>query len=100
MHEKLLLYRVQGRPIMSLFLELILAGNGAFLSDRSLNKIAILSKQHYFKIVVDEIMTGGRTGSLLLLTTKSINFISCVSHVTLGKWCQCGIILVSSKKIL
>ena len=98
MHEKLLLYRVQGRPIMSLFLELILAGNGAHLSDRALAKIAILSKQHDFKIVVDEIMTGGRTGSLLLLTTKSKDFISCVSHVTLGKWCQCGIILVSTEQ--
>jgi hypothetical protein len=98
MHEKLLLYRVQGRPIMTLFLELMLAGNGATLSDRALRKISLLSQQHDFKIVVDEIMTGGRTGTLLLLTTKASEFISRVSHVTLGKWCQCGIILVSSEQ--
>ena len=53
----------------------MLAGNGAILSDRCLLKIATLSKQHKFKIIVDEIMTGGRTGSLFLLQTKSIDFI-------------------------
>lgn len=80
---------------MSLFFELMLAGNGAILSDRSLSKIAILSRKHNFTIIVDEIMTGGRTGTLLLLETKAIDFIQCVSHVTLGKWCRCGIVLVS-----
>ena len=98
LHEKLLLYRVMGRPIMALFLELMLAGNGASLSDRALSKIAILSRKHDFKIIVDEIMTGGRTGTILLLTTKPIEFVNCVSHVTLGKWCKCGIILVSTEQ--
>jgi hypothetical protein len=100
LHEKLLLYRIieRGKPIMTLFLELVLAGNGASLSDRSLSKIATLSKRHDFKIIVDEIMTGGRTGTILLLQTKSDDFIKRVSHVTLGKWCQCGIILVSSER--
>ena len=70
LHEKLLLYRVQGRPVLSLFFELILAGNGALLSDRTLAKIAMLSKLHDFKIVLDEIITGGHTASLLLLQTK------------------------------
>lgn len=98
MHEKLLYYISQGKPVLSLFFELILAGNGATLSDRALNKIAFLSKQHNFKIVIDEIMTGGRTGQLLYLKTKPVEFVSCVSHVTLGKWCQCGIILISSEQ--
>ena len=95
LHEKLLLYKAQGQSIISLFFELMLAGNGAVLSDRSLSKIAILSRKHNFTIIVDEIMTGGRTGSLLLLETKAKDFIQCVSHVTLGKWCLCGIVLVS-----
>lgn len=55
---------------MSLFFELMLAGNGAVLSDRALNKIAILSRKHKFTIIIDEIMTGGRTGTLLLLQKK------------------------------
>jgi hypothetical protein len=98
LHEKLLLYRIERQPITSLFLELVLAGNGASLSDRTLSKIATLSKRHDFKIIVDEIMTGGRTGTMLLLQTKPDDFIKRVSHVTLGKWCQCGIILVSSEQ--
>lgn len=95
LHEKLILYRAQGQSIMSLFFELMLAGNGAVLSDRALNIIAILSRKHKFTIIIDEIMTGGRTGTLLLLQQKEKNFIECVSHVTLGKWCDCGIVLVS-----
>lgn len=98
MHEKLLLYKVQGKRTKTLFLELMLAGSGATLSDRALRIITSLSIKHDFKIVVDEIMTGGRTGSLLLLLTKADAFINRVSHVTLGKWCQCGIILVSSEQ--
>jgi hypothetical protein len=35
---------------------------------------------------------------MLLLQTKPDDFIKRVSHVTLGKWCQCGIILVSSEQ--
>jgi hypothetical protein len=98
LHEKLLLYKIQGQAIKSLFFELMLAGNGAVLSDRTLSIIAILSKKHNFTIIVDEIMTAGRTGTMLLLQTKSVPFIKCVSHVTLGKWCQCGIVLVSTEQ--
>jgi hypothetical protein len=84
-----------GKPIKAIFLELVLAGNGASLSDRALEKIALLSHKHDFSIIVDEIMTGGRTGTMLHLLTKPKEFIQCVSHVTFGKWPQCGMILVS-----
>ena len=95
LHEKLLFYRIMGKPIKAIFLELVLAGNGASLSDHALHKIALLSMKHNFTIIVDEIMTGGRTGTMLLLLTKPAEFIKCVSHVTLGKWPQAGLILVS-----
>ena len=41
-------------------MELILAGNGASLSNRFLIKLAKLAELHDFNIIVDEIMTGGR----------------------------------------
>ena len=80
------------------FLELMLAGNGAMLSDRALLKIAKLSNQHQFTVIVDEIMTFGRTGALIMLQTKPEAFIKCVSHVTLGKWLHVGMILISKAR--
>ena len=97
LHKKLLFYRIMGKHIKAVFLELVLAGNGASLSDRALEMIAVLAKKHDFTIIVDEIMTGGRTGSMLHLLTKPTNFIKCVSHVTLGKWPKCGLILVTKE---
>ena len=41
-------------------MELILAGNGASLSNRFLIKLAKLAGLHDFNIIVDEIMTGGQ----------------------------------------
>lgn len=98
LQEKLLLYRIQMRAVRCIFLELMLAGNGAMLSDRALSKIAKLSVLHQFTVIVDEIMTGGRTGSLLMLQTKPDAFIKCVSHVTLGKWLNVGMILISKAR--
>jgi hypothetical protein len=95
LHEKLLFYRIMGKPIKAIILELILAGNGASLSNRALSKLALLSVKHDFSFIVDEIMTGGRTGTMLLLLEKPPEFIQCVTHVTLGKWPQAGLILVS-----
>ena len=43
-------------------------------------------------------MTGGRTGSLLMLQTKPDAFLKCVSHVTLGKWINVGMILISKAR--
>jgi hypothetical protein len=40
-------------------------------------------------------MTGARTGTMLLLEKKPLEFIKCVTHVTLGKWIKVGMVLTS-----
>lgn len=95
LHNRCILAKLKGLPIRCLLLELILASNGASLSDRSLVAIGKLAEIHNMFIVVDEIMTGGRTGTMLLLQTKPPEFKTCVSHVTLGKWIKVGLLLAS-----
>ena len=82
-----------GYPIKALFLELMLAGNGASLSRRTLEKLAELSIHHDFTFIVDEIMTGGRTGTLLYAQQQPTKFLERVSHVTMGKWTGVGLLL-------
>ena len=80
-------------PISTLFLELILASNGSILSSRALMAISALSKRHGFRIIVDEILTGGRCNTMVLTNTKPKTFIERVAFITMGKWFQCGMIL-------
>ena len=98
LHQRCILKKMTRQPIRGLLLELILASNGAVLSDRALVMIGQLAKHHHFGIVVDEIMTGGRTGHLLLTLTKPNDFVSSVTHITMGKWMQVGIVLVSTRQ--
>jgi hypothetical protein len=95
LHEKCMIMRIKNEPMKCIMLELMLAGNGAQLSDRALLKLAVLSIKHDFRFIIDEIMTGGRTGSMLYLHNKPALFIERVSHVTLGKWIKVGLVLVS-----
>jgi len=94
-HLKYLESRLSGKPFKALFMELILAGNGAMLSDRFLKHLGVLLKHLGITIVVDEIMTGGRCNDkcLLLTQTTPTEFQAVVSHVTLGKWTGIGIVL-------
>jgi len=72
----------------------VLAGNGAILSNRALIQLALLAKHHGFRIVVDEVMTAGRTGPHLLRTLVAPDqFQDVVSHVTMGKWPCVGLVL-------
>ena len=92
--RRCILAALKERPVKALILELILAGCGAVLSDRFLRELANLSRHHDFFIVVDEILTGGRcTSDFLVTKEKPKEFIDRVSHVTLGKWPKCGIVL-------
>jgi hypothetical protein len=95
LHIRLLLNKLNGRAVQVLFLELLLSGNGAELSDRVLERLGQLSKHHGFTIVVDEIFTGGRCGSMLLTQQKPQSFQTQVSHITMGKWTQAGLVLSS-----
>ena len=88
---------VCGHPSKALFMELVLAGNGALLSDRALICIGALLSESNMTVVVDEIMTAGRAtcGSMLCCQTKPEEFQQVISHVTLGKWVLVGLILTS-----
>ena len=95
LHIRLLAQRLTGTPYKALLLELCLAGCGAILSDRALLRLGVLAKQHTLSIIVDEIMTGGRTSakSMLLTQQKPTEFVSQVSHITMGKWLGIGLVL-------
>ena len=95
LHHRLLTRRMKGQPITCLLLELVLANNGAELSNRALTILGKLAAHHSFKVVVDEIMTGGRTGIMLYLSTKPKIFYESVAYVTLGKWPKMGLVLSS-----
>ena len=96
-HIRLYWARVRRSPFKALLLELVLAGNGATLSNRVLIAIGKLAKFHGIGLIVDEIMTSGRTGGMLLLLSKPLSFRAAVTHVTLGKWCQLGIVIISKE---
>ena len=87
----------QGRYTV-LMMELLLAGNGAEVSDRALNMIAALAVQHDFSVLVDECFTGGRTGNMLLLEQKPEAFKRVVKYVTMGKWMGAGLVLISKEE--
>ena len=92
-----LLARMEGIPYRALFLELLLAGNGAKLSKCFLIELGKLACHHEINLVVDEIMTGGRTGQMLLVKEQPDEFLHSVSHVTLGKWVGAGLVLLNKK---
>ena len=74
LHVRCLAARISNAPLKVLLMELLLAGNGGMLSDGALTRIGILARHHNFCIILDEIMTGGRTGTMLLLSQKPLEF--------------------------
>lgn len=100
LHLRLLTRRIQKRPMKVLLMELLLAGCGAILSDRALKKLAALANHHGFSIVLDEIMTGGRTGSMLLVQQKPLEFKQVVKYITMGKFLSGGLVLISNNELI
>lgn len=98
LHCRCLVQAMKGVPITALLMEITLAGNGATLSDRALTMLGRLANMHGFGIIVDEIMTGGRTGTMLLSMQKPQEFIDSISFITMGKWVTCGLVLASKKE--
>ena len=90
--------KVMKKPVTIILLELSLASNGATLSDRALSILAELAGIHGFGIVVDEIMTGGRTKRMLSTMDKPKNFQKSVDFITMGKWLKCGMVLSSKRQ--
>eukprot|EP00957_Ditylum_brightwellii_P168612 12833889-Ditylum_brightwellii.AAC.1 len=75
LHKRCLYVSIIDCPIKDLLLELNLQSYGAELSDRFLEKLAMLSSHHDFYIAVDEVLTGGRVEELLLTRTKPPSFL-------------------------
>lgn len=96
-HVRCLTAALQGLPFKAIFLEPILAGNGASLSFDFLKKLGKLARHHKFHFIVDEIMTGGRTGKMLHTHLLPNEFQKVVSHITMGKWMGIGMVLQNSK---
>jgi len=70
-HLKLTAAKMSGKECKALLMELVLACNGAQLSDDFLIKLARSMKHHGIGIIVDEVLTCGRCGTFLLTTKKN-----------------------------
>ena len=79
-------------------MEITLASNGSTVSDRALTILGHLAHLHDFGIVVDEIMTGGRTKTMLSTMEKPKIFQKSVEFITMGKWLKCGMVLGSKRQ--
>lgn len=97
LHLSCLTAKVKGCAYKCIMLELMLASNGASLSDRCLIMLGKLAECFDIHFIVDEIMTAGRTGTMLMTQRKPTEFVQRVTHVTLGKWLQKGLVIVSAK---
>lgn len=98
LHATCLLATLQQKPVRGILLELMLAGNGASLSDRTLLRLGKLASHHDFWFIVDEVMTGGRVdGSFLLVQQAPKEFQERVKYVTMGKWMGLGMVLSNTR---
>ena len=79
-------------------MEITLASNGSTVSDRALTILGELAHLHDFSIVVDEIMTGGHTKTMLSTMEKPKIFQKSVEFITMGKWLKCGMVLGSKRQ--
>lgn len=94
LHRRIIIGCLQGSPFRALLMEYMLAGNGAYLSDNFLSKLGKLCSKFGITIVMDEIMTGGRVGPTMALTSSlPIEFSKVVQFITLGKVFDCGLVL-------
>jgi len=96
-HIRLSWAKMRRTPYKAIFLELMLAGNGAVLSNRALVALSRLATFHNLCVIVDEIMTGGRTGQMFYLNKKPVSFQNVVTHITFGKWLKLGMIFMSKR---
>lgn len=97
LHRRLVSAKLNGTPFKALLMELILAGNGGELSEAFLRKLGLLLQRFDVGVVVDEIMTGGRAGPTMAMSTHAPSeFVACVTHITMGKIFGCGIVLEST----
>ena len=96
LRDRVLLYRMEGKWVRCIFLELMNAGCGAVLRAEFLSQLAVLLKSLGMFALVDECMTGGRTGRMLM-TNQYPDFCGCVAAITMGKWMGMGLVLHNSE---
>lgn len=99
LNRRCILQMSRGNKPSCLFMEIMLAGCGATIRDEYLAKLGKLCKRFNINIVVDEVMTSVRTGSMLLTNDVPIEFQEAVSHVTIGKWFGRGCVLRNKNHI-
>jgi hypothetical protein len=86
--------KFSGKPFLGLLMETMLSGCGGELSHNFYKKLAAILQKNNIKVIMDEIMTGGRVGpgfaSSLSLPAE---FISQIRFITMGKIFDCGLLL-------
>lgn len=70
---------------------------GQYYPSHFLENVTLMPAKHLFFFLVDEIMTGTRTGQVLYTLTMLKVFVDQASCVTLGKWCSHGMVLWNAK---
>ena len=98
LHILCLYNKVMKNKVTCILMEISLASNGSTLSDRALTILGELAHLHDLGIVVDEIMTGGRTKKMLSTMEKPKIFQKAVEFITIGKWLKCGMVLGSKQQ--
>ena len=98
LHILCLYNKVMKNKVTSILMEITLVSNGSTVSDRALTIFGELAHLHEFSIVVDEIMTGGRTKTMLSIMEKPKIFQKSVEFITMGKWLKCGMVLGSKQQ--
>ena len=98
LHIMCLYNKVLKKKVTCILMEITLASNRSTVSDRALTILGHLACLHDFGIVVDEIMTGGRTKTMLSTMEKPKIFQKSVQFITMGKWLKRGMVLGSKRQ--
>jgi len=99
LHQRLLRAELSGAPFKALLMEYMLGGNGGELSLAFLERLGQLLKHFNVVVIADEILTGGRVGpSMTMSTAMPVAFLERISIITMGKLMGCGLVLIPKTK--
>ena len=91
---KLWIAKLTGKRFRALLMEPILSANGGELTDEFLVNLACLLKRFDVMVILDEVMTGGRVGPTMTMSTgMPSEFLERIGYITMGKIFNCGIVL-------
>ena len=98
LHIRCLYNKVMKNKVTCILMEITLPSNGSTVSNHALTILGELAHLHDFGIVVDEIMTGGHTKTMLSTMEKPKICQKSVEFITMGKWLKCGMVLGSKRQ--